>query len=128
MTPNSIELSQYKKPLEQPKTTVKENYRWHICQTSFNMIGRICIGIIVGVCIAFSFRNEEPYDSTNVHIILCVIGVSTIFIYLNSYNKCQKKEGSDKWDINTETNGVKKSDTGNSIKHVHDSIPQNSIQ
>lgn len=88
MTPNSTELSQYKEPMEQPKPPVKENYRWHICQTSFSMIGRICIGIIVGVCIAFSFRNEEPFDSTNVHIILCVIGVSTIFIYLNSYSIC----------------------------------------
>lgn len=94
MTPNSIEILPYKEPqnisvsAEQPKAPEKENYGWHIFQTTLSMIGRLCNGIVVGICIAFCYRNEVPFDPTNVHIIFCVIGVSTFFINYNFYNTC----------------------------------------
>lgn len=86
MMPKTTVISPHNEPqiiplsVDQPKPQVKENYGWHICQTILNMIGRLCVGIVVGICIAFAFRNEVPYDSTNVHIVLCVIGVSTTSI------------------------------------------------
>lgn len=106
MAPNSIEVPPHKVPetvhlpVEQPKPPVKENNGWHICQTTLSIIGRFCIGIVVGICIAFVFRNEEPFDLTNVHIVFCVVGVSTEFNYLNLYNSL--KSGRTDWYMHTE--------------------------
>lgn len=63
--------------------TENGNYGWLICQTTLNMIGRLCIGIVVGICLAFAFRNGVPLNVTNQHIVLCVIGVSTLFFFFS---------------------------------------------
>lgn len=99
MPPNTIEaIIPYTEPkiisvpVEQTKPPVKKNNEWYICQTILNMIGRLSVGIVVGVCITFAFRSGVPLNVTNVHIVLCVIGVSTKFIFLISYNNCNKND------------------------------------
>ncbi|XP_026330953.1 uncharacterized protein LOC113238329 [Hyposmocoma kahamanoa] len=80
MPPNTIDTLEFTEsktitlPVQQQKALIKENYGWHICQTTLNMIGRLCIGIVVGICIAFAFRNGVPLNATSQHIVLCVIG------------------------------------------------------
>lgn len=88
MPPNTLEALPYTvskiitPPVEKPKALVKENYGLHICQTILNMIGKLCIGLVVGVCIAFAFRNGLPLSATSLHIVLCVTGVSTLYTFL----------------------------------------------
>lgn len=87
MSLNTIDISQYKEstsqvasPVKQPISTEIENYGLHICQATLNMIGRLCVGVVVGICLAYGFRNGLPLNVMNQHIVLCVIGVSTLFI------------------------------------------------
>lgn len=89
MPPNTIESLPYSEPknisvpIEQTKISLThENHGWHICQSTLNMIGRLCIGVVVGTCLTFAFRNGVPLNATNLHIVLCVIGVSILFIIL----------------------------------------------
>lgn len=86
MPPNAIEIPPYNEPQIVPlpgvesKPPENKNYGWHICQSTVNMIGRLCIGIVVGVNLAFAFRLGLPLSATNQHIVLCVIGVSTFYL------------------------------------------------
>lgn len=86
MTPIELlprdELKVVPHPSALQNSSVKINYGVHICQASLNMIGRVCVGIVVGICIAFACRNEVPYDFINVHIILCVVGVSIYLFFI----------------------------------------------
>lgn len=88
MPPNTTDIPPYDKPeiislpVVQPKSPVNEYYGLHICQSILNMIGRLCIGIIVGICLTFAFRNGVPLNATSQHIVLCVIGVSTILFFI----------------------------------------------
>lgn len=94
MPPNTIEAIPYTEskiishPVKQPIPQIQYGYG---CQIVNNMIGRLCIGIIVGICIAFAFRNGVPNNATNQHIVLCVIGVSTIYLF-KFYNNCYEKQ------------------------------------
>lgn len=96
MPPNTIEGTPYEPkvahlPVEQPKpSTEQENYGLHICQATLNMIGRLCVGIVVGINLAFAFRFGVPLSTMNQHIVLCVIGVS-IFLSFNSKNSWPNK-------------------------------------
>ncbi|XP_026324442.1 uncharacterized protein LOC113233534 [Hyposmocoma kahamanoa] len=80
MSANPVDILAYDEPriiclpAVQSNPSDHENYGWHICQSIFNMIGRLCIGIVVGICLAFAFRNGLPLTATNQHIVVCVIG------------------------------------------------------
>jgi hypothetical protein len=47
------------------------------------LLTHIIVGIIVGISLIFGLRNGAPANVTNIHIILCVIGVSVSFILSN---------------------------------------------
>ncbi|XP_045773498.1 uncharacterized protein LOC123872939 [Maniola jurtina] len=51
-----------------------DNYALRIFQSTLNLLAHILIGIVVGVCIVFAFRNGLPLNMTNMHIVLCVTG------------------------------------------------------
>lgn len=87
MPPNTIDVPSFEPPIiplpvVQAKPSVNENYIWHIFQSVLNMLGRLSIGIVVGICLLFAFRSGVPLNATNQHIVLCVIGVSSLFIFL----------------------------------------------
>lgn len=65
-----------------PKTedSGTDSYPLRIFQSTLNLLAHVLIGIVVGVCIMFAFRNGVPTGSTNVHIVFCVIGVSITII------------------------------------------------
>ncbi|XP_045774249.1 uncharacterized protein LOC123873447 [Maniola jurtina] len=51
-----------------------ENYSLRIFHSTLNLLAHILIGIVVGICVLFAFRNGLPLNMTNMHIVLCVIG------------------------------------------------------
>lgn len=91
MLPNTNLTSPYDKPqniplpVVQSQPKVNENYGWHICQTTLNLIGRLSIGVVVGISVAFAFRNGVPLNALDLHIVLCVVGVSTFLFILNLF-------------------------------------------
>lgn len=85
MPPNTIEVTPYEPkvvpfPGVETKSTAPENYGLHIFQATLNMVGRFCVGVVVAINLAFAFRFGVPVSVMNLHIILCVIGVSILFI------------------------------------------------
>ncbi|XP_068630499.1 transmembrane reductase CYB561D2-like [Battus philenor] len=67
-------------------------YNLYIFQLTLNLVAHILIGIIVGVCLLFTFWNNFPLPlgPTPIHIILCVIGhqllMAESFLCLSSFN------------------------------------------
>lgn len=82
--PNSREcIDEVIENTARPQTTAfKEgNYTLVIFQSSLNLLAHILIGAVVGVSLIYSFANGLPLGATQLHIVLCVIGVSRIIFF-----------------------------------------------
>lgn len=64
-----------------PEAESKNLYRMRTFQSTLNLLAHILIGIVVGSCLLFSFRNGLPIGATPVHIVLCVLGVSFKIVF-----------------------------------------------
>lgn len=74
--PEEINTNGLKIEEKPPVSNVRnDNYNLMIFQSSINLLAHMLIGATVGICLCFAVRRL-PMDATQVHIILCVIGVS----------------------------------------------------
>lgn len=56
-----------------------EDYKLKIFHSTLNILAHTLIGAVTGVSLFYSFRNGIPLGPTPLHIVLCVIGVSTAY-------------------------------------------------
>ncbi|XP_072949966.1 uncharacterized protein [Epargyreus clarus] len=49
-------------------------YILQFVQSTLNLIAYLLVGVVVGICLLFSYRNGTTLNSTNMHIVLCVLG------------------------------------------------------
>lgn len=57
-----------------------DDYKLRIFYSSLNILTHTLIGAVTGVCLFYAFKDGIPLGATPLHIVLCVVGVSTYSI------------------------------------------------
>ncbi|CAB3255657.1 unnamed protein product [Arctia plantaginis] len=73
-----------------PAFESKNEYKLRTFQSSLNLLAHILIGIVVGSCLFFAYRNGLPLGNMAIHIVLCVLGYHLLMaesiLSLSPYN------------------------------------------
>lgn len=55
------------------------NYILKIINSSLNLLGHLLVSAVTIINLFYAFRNGLPLNATDLHIVLCVIGVSNFY-------------------------------------------------